>query len=69
MRKEAVQNERDRVRRTAYDDITQNEMLAMPILLNAEIAARQVVLKIIYNYFDLFTTSHWKLETSVGRAL
>jgi len=40
----AVQNERDRisVRRTSYDDISQNGALSVSTLLNAEILSRQV---------------------------
>ncbi|XP_064640152.1 hepatocyte nuclear factor 4-gamma-like isoform X2 [Lineus longissimus] len=43
MKKEAVQNERDRisVRRTSYDDIQQNGSLSVNTLLNAEILSRQ----------------------------
>ncbi|XP_064598923.1 hepatocyte nuclear factor 4-gamma-like [Liolophura sinensis] len=44
MKKEAVQNERDRisVRRTSYEDLAQNGSLSVSTLLNAEILSRQV---------------------------
>lgn len=44
MKKEAVQNERDRisVRRTSYDDLAQNGALSVSTLLNAEILSRTV---------------------------
>lgn len=44
MKKEAVQNERDRisVRRTSYDEIGQNNALSVSTLLNAEILSRQI---------------------------
>ncbi|CAH1779718.1 unnamed protein product [Owenia fusiformis] len=44
MRKEAVQNERDRisVRRTSYDEVGQNGALSVSTLLNAEILSRQI---------------------------
>ncbi|KAK3086200.1 hypothetical protein FSP39_015104 [Pinctada imbricata] len=44
MKKEAVQNERDRisVRRTSYDDMSQNSSLSVSTLLNAEILSRQI---------------------------
>ncbi|ELT88964.1 hypothetical protein CAPTEDRAFT_172322 [Capitella teleta] len=44
MRKEAVQNERDRisVRRTTYEEIGQNGALSVGTLLNAELLSRQV---------------------------
>jgi hypothetical protein len=40
----AVQNERDRisVRRTSYEDTSQNNSLSVSTLLNAEILSRQV---------------------------
>ncbi|XP_067934554.1 hepatocyte nuclear factor 4-gamma-like isoform X3 [Watersipora subatra] len=44
MKKEAVQNERDRIsnRRTSYDDVVQNSSLSVSVLLNAEMMSRQV---------------------------
>ncbi|XP_021347044.1 hepatocyte nuclear factor 4-gamma-like isoform X2 [Mizuhopecten yessoensis] len=44
MKKEAVQNERDRisVRRTSYEDVGQNITLSVSTLLNAEILSRQI---------------------------
>ncbi|ESN94541.1 hypothetical protein HELRODRAFT_68918 [Helobdella robusta] len=44
MKKEAVQNERDRisVRRTSYDDVTQNGSLNVAALHNAELLSRQI---------------------------
>ncbi|XP_076085001.1 uncharacterized protein LOC143055845 isoform X2 [Mytilus galloprovincialis] len=44
MKKEAVQNERDRisVRRTSYEDTSQNNSLSVSTLLNAEILSRQI---------------------------
>ncbi|XP_046381026.2 hepatocyte nuclear factor 4-gamma-like isoform X2 [Haliotis rufescens] len=44
MKKEAVQNERDRisVRRTSYDDIANSGALSVSTLLNAEILSRQI---------------------------
>lgn len=44
MKKEAVQNERDRisVRRTSYDEIGHNGALSVSTLLNAEILSRQI---------------------------
>ncbi|XP_033754012.1 hepatocyte nuclear factor 4-gamma-like isoform X1 [Pecten maximus] len=44
MKKEAVQNERDRisVRRTSYEDVGQNTTLSVSTLLNAEILSRQI---------------------------
>ncbi|XP_013405254.1 hepatocyte nuclear factor 4-gamma isoform X3 [Lingula anatina] len=44
MKKEAVQNERDRisVRRTSYDEVAQNGALSVSTLLNAEILSRQI---------------------------
>ncbi|KAK3792107.1 hypothetical protein RRG08_055371 [Elysia crispata] len=46
MKKEAVQNERDRisVRRTSYEDVTQSTALSVNTLLHAETASRQHVL-------------------------
>ncbi|XP_059156043.1 hepatocyte nuclear factor 4-gamma-like isoform X2 [Physella acuta] len=45
MKKEAVQNERDRisVRRTSYEDVTQSSALSVQTLLTAETAARQQI--------------------------
>ncbi|GFO27128.1 hepatocyte nuclear factor 4-gamma [Plakobranchus ocellatus] len=45
MRKEAVQNERDRisVRRTSYEDVSQSTSLSVSTLLHAETASRQHV--------------------------
>lgn len=44
MKKEAVQNERDRisVRRTSYEDLGHNGALSVSTLLNAEILSRQI---------------------------
>jgi len=44
MRKEAVQNERDRisVRRASYDDVTQNGALSVGTLHSAELLSRQI---------------------------
>lgn len=44
MKKEAVQNERDRisVRRTSYEEMGQNTTLSVSTLLNAEILSRQI---------------------------
>ncbi|XP_022344751.2 hepatocyte nuclear factor 4-gamma-like isoform X2 [Crassostrea virginica] len=44
MKKEAVQNERDRisVRRTSYEDVNQTNSLSVSTLLNAEILSRQM---------------------------
>ncbi|KAK3924931.1 Transcription factor HNF-4-like protein [Frankliniella fusca] len=44
MKKEAVQNERDRIscRRTSYEEQTANSSLSVPSLLNAEMLSRQV---------------------------
>ncbi|KAH9499748.1 Hepatocyte nuclear factor 4-alpha [Bulinus truncatus] len=45
MKKEAVQNERDRisVRRTSYEDVTQSNSLSVSTLLNAETMSRQQI--------------------------
>ncbi|CAL1532754.1 unnamed protein product [Lymnaea stagnalis] len=45
MKKEAVQNERDRisVRRTSYEDVTQSNSLSVSTLLNAETVSRQQI--------------------------
>ncbi|KAH3775523.1 hepatocyte nuclear factor 4-gamma-like isoform X2 [Dreissena polymorpha] len=55
MKKEAVQNERDRisVRRTSYDDISHNGALSVSTLLNAELLSRQTIPVITCNNEDL----------------
>lgn len=49
MKKEAVQNERDRisVRRTSYEDTSQNNSLSVSTLLNAEILSRQIASPVV----------------------
>ncbi|KAK6186394.1 hypothetical protein SNE40_008437 [Patella caerulea] len=51
MKKEAVQNERDRisVRRTSYEDMTSTGALACSTLLNAEMLSRQISAPITYH--------------------
>ncbi|XP_052128772.1 hepatocyte nuclear factor 4-gamma [Frankliniella occidentalis] len=55
MKKEAVQNERDRIscRRTSYEEQTANSSLSVPSLLNAEMLSRQVGAALEANDCDL----------------
>ncbi|XP_060581590.1 hepatocyte nuclear factor 4-gamma-like isoform X1 [Ruditapes philippinarum] len=63
MKKEAVQNERDRisVRRTSYDELGQNSALSVSTLLNAEILSRQTASPSVCNGDDL---SHKRIATA-----
>ncbi|XP_034246258.1 hepatocyte nuclear factor 4-gamma isoform X6 [Thrips palmi] len=55
MKKEAVQNERDRIscRRTSYEEQSNNSSLSVPSLLNAEMLSRQVGAALEANDCDL----------------
>ena len=50
MRKEAVQNERDRIkcRRPSYDDSNNSSGTSLPILLRAEMCSRKVLHSFLY---------------------
>ncbi|KAL4234285.1 Hepatocyte nuclear factor 4-alpha [Mactra antiquata] len=63
MKKEAVQNERDRisVRRTSFDEIGNNGALSVSTLLNAEILSRQITQPAVCNGDDL---SHKRIATA-----
>lgn len=57
----AVQNERDRisVRRTSYEDTSQNNSLSVSTLLNAEILSRQVCREDLSSFSNYFNIPLW----------
>lgn len=60
MKKEAVQNERDRIscRRPSYEETNQNNGLSVGSLLNAEMLSRQVGAALEVKNFFLYMDYH-----------